>query len=47
MLIEHPMTSPSGAINILGMVVGTCMVGRALKDLLFVLKMPEMPQLLD
>jgi hypothetical protein len=35
------MTLPSGAINILVTDAGTCMVGRALKDLLVDLKMPE------
>jgi hypothetical protein len=47
MLIRHPTISPGGVIAILDMVVGTCMGGRALKDLPLDLKMPEMLRYLD
>jgi hypothetical protein len=41
------MTLLSGAINIPVTDAGTCMVGKAQKDLLSVLKMPVMPQCLN
>jgi hypothetical protein len=39
--------SSSGVVAIRATAVGTCMVGRKLKDLLLDLKMPEMPQHLN
>ena len=47
MLIGHPITSLSGVIATRAMVVGTCMAGRVLKDLLLDLKMLEMLLYLD
>jgi hypothetical protein len=47
MLIEHPTTLSSGAIDILVTDVGTCTVGRVPKDLLLDLRTLVTQQLLD
>ena len=47
MLIEHPITSLSGAIGIPGTVVGTCMDIRVPKDLHSDLRMAETQLHLD